>query len=102
MIMIAFLIYITLKGELTIYMGFFSPGASTPVNNTWGGGTVSGTPVGTTLGIPGVTTLSPGATGIVQGPGGTEILNPGPAYNPFSGMSLSNFQGFGQPYTGGK
>lgn len=104
-VLFAFVIWITSKGELPTYIAFFKPGATqgpvtSPITATpSGGGTVPGTPVGTVLGVPGVTTLSPGATGIVTNVPGqnpnSEILNPGPALTP-SGVvsSIKKFFGF--------
>jgi hypothetical protein len=118
MLLLAFVIFITIKGELPTYMGFFTPSKSqgpaavpVTVGSVAPGSPAGSQPVGTptinipfigpvTIPIPGLTTLSPGATGITQQPNGQQILNPGQPFS-FSGFlsSLGNFFG-GQGVTG--
>jgi len=102
-IILMFILYTAQKGTLSTWIGFFAwsnPATPTAPNAASsssmpsapaGGGTVPGTPVGTVqpniLGlpigppIPGITTLSPGASGIVTTPQGNEVMNPGPQIN---------------------
>ena len=86
-VLVAFVLFLAGKGTLSKWLALFNLGAIKPLSLGVSGaqtgqpvGTVN-TPVGS---VPGVTTLSPGASGITAGPGGTETMNPGPAFNPFN------------------
>jgi|SRR5271166_1987306 len=86
-ILFAFVLFLAGKGTLSKWLGLLNLGSirSLSLGST---GATQGQPVGTVntpLGsLSGVTTLSPGASGILQGAGGTEVLNPGAAFNPFT------------------
>lgn len=113
-IFLMFVLFLAKKGTLGTWIGFFSWSNPVALGSEAGGATTGatspapgsdpskGTPVGTVLGMPGVTTLSPGASGIVQGQGGTELLNPGPAFTLPSLSGVGSWFGglFGTPATG--
>ena len=94
-IMVAFILFLAGKGTLSKWLGLFNLGAIKPLSLTGVTGAQTGQPVGTVntpLGaVPGVTTLSPGASGIIVGPGGGEVMNPGPAFNPFQYLPKEPF-----------
>jgi len=87
-VLIAFVLFLAGKGTLSKWLGLFNLGAIKPLSLTGTTGAQTGQPVGTVNtpvgSVSGVTTLSPGASGITVGPGGTEQMNPGPAFNPFN------------------
>jgi hypothetical protein len=83
-IILAFVLYLAQKGRLSVWLAFFTPQTPAQIASATNAGVASGSsgnPIGTVLGIPGVTTLSPGATGITQSPTGQQILNPGAPFD---------------------
>lgn len=89
-LILAFVLYLAKHGRLATWLAFFTPQTPAPIASVDASGT-QGTPIGSVLGLPGITTLSPGATGITQTPSGQQILNPGAPFD-FGGAatSLSN------------
>lgn len=79
-IILAFVLYLAKHGRLSVWLAFFTPQTPAQIAAVDASGT-HGTPIGSVLGIPGVTTLSPGATGITQTPGGAQVLNPGAPFD---------------------
>jgi hypothetical protein len=104
MVLLAFVIFITLKGELRIYMGFFTPGASqgpsaVPVSTAAQATTVgSGTPGLSANPLAGV----PGIPSILGGVPLSSVFSLGGAFSPTGGGIIGAIGSFfsGQGITG--
>lgn len=80
-LILAFVLYLAKHGRLSTWLAFFTPQAPAAIASATDSSGTVGSPIGTVLGVPGVTTLSPGATGITQTPSGQQILNPGAPFD---------------------